>query len=83
MATKTKLTKVQQQLVDNGFYLAKVTMYRQGSDGWPTDIVDTYTGYIKVQGTIVWKQREGARTRFLSDICTTASRLIRIEEIEA
>lgn len=83
MATTTKLTKVQQQLVDNGFYLAKVTMYRQGSDGWPTNIIDTYTGYIKVDGTLVWKERKGARTRFLSEICTTAQRLIRIEEIGA
>lgn len=83
MATKRKLTKVQQQLVDNGFYLAKVTMYRQGSDGWPTDIIDTYTGYIKVEGTLVWKQREGARTRCLSQICTTSKRLISIEEIGA
>lgn len=81
MNAVVKPTKVQQKLIENGFYLAKVTMYRQGSDGWPSDIIDTYTGYIKVEGTIVWKQREGARTRFLSEICTTASRLIRIEEV--
>ena len=82
MATK-KLTKVQQQLINNGFYLAKVTMYRKDSNGWPSDIIDTFTGYIKVEGTIVWKERKGARTRFLSEICTTAQRLIRIEEVGA
>ena len=84
---KTKIRPVEQYLKDtDGFYLARVTMYRQDyRTGKRSEIVDTYEGYIKdIECGIIYKIRPQAsmRSRFKTEICTVSQRLISIEKLE-
>jgi len=89
MTTATKIRPIEQHMMDTkGFYLAKVTMYRQDyATGAASNIVDTYTGYVRQnnEGGIVWMVRPEAnmRSRFKTTILTVAQRLISIEKIGA
>jgi len=82
-ATINKIRPVEQHMIDTeSFYLAKVTMYRQDQKtGGVSDIVETYEGYVKQVGGIIWKIRSSAnmRSNFKKDICTVSQRLISIE----
>jgi hypothetical protein len=88
MATTTKFNNIQNYMIEEeGFYLAKVTMYRQ--DSWTrekTDVVDTYEGLIKeTDSGIIWMIRPQAnmRSRFKSTILTVSERLISVEKVVA
>jgi len=88
ITTPKKLNPIQQHLVEEeGFYFARVTMYRQGWDGYATDIVDVHEGFIKTSedSGIVWYIRPEAnmRSRFKKAILTVDDRLISIEKAGA
>ena len=88
ITTPKKLNPIQQHMVEEeGFYFARVTMYRREFLGSKTtNIVDVYEGFIKeTESGIVWHIRPKAnmRSRFKMEILTVDSRLISIEKAGA
>ena len=88
ITTPKKLSAIQQHMVEEqGFYFARVTMYRQDfRTGDKTEIVDVYEGFINTsESGIVWRIRPQANMRSLykSEILTVDSRLISIEKAGA
>lgn len=83
-AAKTK-NNAESELRLQGFYEATVLYYHYDKGITDFNRVETYTGLVKQdEGTeIIWCHRKGARTRFLSTILTTKSRLIDIKPLEA
>jgi hypothetical protein len=87
-ATTNKVRPVEQFLIDEeGFYFAKVTMYRQDRmTGSKSDIVETYEGFIKQTASgIIYSIRPQAsmRSHNKTEILTVSQRLISIETIKA
>lgn len=88
MTTATKIRPVEQYMMDtDGFYLAKVVMYKQHQyTGLPTDIVETFEGCIKESDCgIIWMIRpeSNMRSRNRVRILTVSQRLISVERIGA
>ena len=87
MTTATKIRPVEQFLIDTeGFYFARVVMYRQDSNGGVSQTVDVYEGLIKeIDCGIVYMVRPEAnmRSRFKTQICTVSQRVISIEKLGA
>lgn len=87
-ATTRKIRPIEQHMIETeGFYLAKVTMFRQDRmTGGVSNIVDTYEGYIKVAdcGIVdMIRPEANMRSHFKTKILTVSQRLISIEKIEA
>lgn len=79
---------VEQYMMDtDGFYLAKVVMYKQHQyTGLRTDIVETFEGCIKESDCgIIWMIRPEAnmRSRNRVRILTVSQRLISVERVGA
>lgn len=88
MATTRKIRPVEQYLMDtqDGWFFAKVTMYRQDWTGEASDIVDIYEGLVKQHdcGIIdMVRPQANMRSRFKTTICTVSQRLISIEKVGA
>lgn len=82
--TTVKLNNLQKHMIETeGFYFAKVTMYKQDNrTGEASDIVETYEGLIKeTECGIIYMIRPQAnmRSRYNKQILTVDSRLISVE----
>ena len=87
-AVMTKVRPIEQYMIETqGFYFAKVTMYRQNQvTGYASDIVETFEGCVKQDKSgIVFMVRPEANLRSHSktQICTVPQRLISIEKVSA
>jgi hypothetical protein len=83
MATTT-LSNVEKYMVEEeGFYFAKVTMFKlDRRTGATTDIVETYEGFIKQEESgLIWMIRPEAnmRSSFKQTVLTVSSRTISVE----
>jgi hypothetical protein len=88
MTSTVKMNNIQKHLVETqGFYFAKVTMFKQDSrTGSASDIVETYEGFIKEsESGIIWMIRPQAsmRSRFKTTILTVSERVISVEKAVA
>lgn len=83
-STTVKLNNIQKYMIEEeGFYFAKVTMFKQDSrTGGASDIVETYEGLIKQEDCgIIWMVRPEAnmRSNYKRQILTVDTRLISVE----
>jgi hypothetical protein len=88
VATENKVRPIEQHMIDTqGFYFAKVTMYRQNQvTGYASDIVETFEGCVKQDKSgIIFMVRPEAnmRSNNKTKICTVSQRLISIEKVGA
>ena len=84
MNATVKLNNLQKHMIETeGFYFAKVTMYKQNPyTRETTDIVETYEGLIKeTESGIIYMIRPQAnmRSRYNKQILTVPQRLISVE----
>ena len=80
-----KLSNIQKWAVEQGFMYATVKMYNQNWDGSRGDKIITFTGFIKVDDSIIWTLRPQAnmRSQFKTTILTVSQRLICIDKVAA
>ena len=88
MAPTTKLNNLQKHMIETeGFYFAKVTMYKQNPyTRDASDVVEIYEGLIKeTESGIIWMIRPQAnmRSRYNKEILTVSERLISVEKVGA
>lgn len=88
MNATVKLNNLQKHMIETeGFYFAKVTMFKRiAFTGETSDIVETYEGLIKeTESGIIWMIRPQAnmRSRYNKEILTVSERLISVEKVGA